>query len=73
MLKKKKMEMYTKVKEEQDALITLVKEDHGLVNSNNVPTGTTGQWQMRICLNLQKPDFQSIQIFSVTSKNNFFM
>lgn len=34
--------MYTKVKEEQDALITLVKEDHGLVNSNNAPTGTIG-------------------------------
>lgn len=30
--------MCTKVEEEQDALITLVKQDHSLVNSNNTPS-----------------------------------
>lgn len=30
--------MCTKVKDEQDALITLVKQDHRLVNSNNSPS-----------------------------------
>lgn len=50
-------EMYTKVKEEQDALIALVKQDHSLVNSNNAPIWTTAGWKMRVCFNLQEPEF----------------
>lgn len=63
-------EMYTKVKEEQDALIALVKEDHSLVNSNNVPVWTAGGWKMRIRLNLQETELQPCQICSKTSAIN---
>lgn len=47
-------EMDTEVEQEQDALIALVKEDHSLINSNNVPVWTAGGWEMRIRLNLQR-------------------
>lgn len=34
---KMQIELCTKVKEQQDALITVVKHDHSFVNSNNTP------------------------------------
>lgn len=34
--------MLTKVKEQQDGLITLIKQDHCFVSNNNAPLRSTG-------------------------------
>lgn len=62
--------MYTKVKEELDALKALVKQDHGLVNSNDAPIWTAAGWEMRVCFNLQEPELWSCQMCLVTNNSN---